>query len=389
MSTEVPRPPGSQTSLRQANRERVVQLLRSSGTLTQAEIARNTGLSPATVSNVVRDLRAAGTVGVRATSATGRRARAVSLLREPGMVVALEFGVDQLAVLVADHDQRILAQERIPYDLAGEPERGLRRAAWLAETAMGQARVDRGMVTRGTIAFPGPIDPDTGEVGATTVLPRWSGTRPAAELATRLGITMVAENEANLAAVAEQGQGAARDSRAMVYVHLSHGVGAGIVLDGRLVTGVAGTAGEIGHVTLDERGQVCRCGNRGCLETLAGAPYLLAMVPRPTTDADTTAPATLHDIVRAAQQEDPGCTRVLAEAGYAVGRGVAVLVNVFNPDRVVVGGALARGGELVLEPLRRAVDLEALPSALNRAVVVPGQLADQAALRGAVQYALA
>ncbi|MFC3997784.1 ROK family protein [Nocardiopsis sediminis] len=378
--------PGSQAALRRANQQRVVEALRSAGTLTQAEIARVTGLSPASVSNIVRTLRATGTVTVRETSSNGRRARAITLVRPPGAVVAIDFSTSRLAVALGDSHGGLLAREAIAYDVAADPERGVRRAVWLVETVLAAARVDHSTVVSVAASVPGPVDLATGEIGTVTCMPRWAGFRPAAALAERLSLPVTAENDANLSALAETATGSGAGVEHLIYVQLGEGVGAGIVVGGRLFRGAGGTAGEIGHIGLDERGQVCRCGNRGCLETQVGAPYLLGMLPQQATGG---APTTVAELVRAAGDGDPGCRRIVAEAGTALGRGLAILANTFNPEMVIVGGALTGAGDALLAPVRRTMELGTLGSALRDLRIVPGALGDQAALRGALRLAAA
>jgi predicted NBD/HSP70 family sugar kinase len=151
--------------------------------------------------------------------------------------------------------------------------------------------------------------------------------------------------------------------------------------------GRAGGAGEIGHVTVDENGPICRCGNRGCLETFVGAGYLLDMLPQNSYVSHGPGPAGVGDLVGAARSGDPGCRRILAEAGTALGQGVAIMANLFNPDRVIVGGVLAEAGELLLDPMRRAMELGALGSALSRLELLPGSLGRDASLYGALRMA--
>nr|WP_255430210.1 ROK family transcriptional regulator [Streptomonospora sp. PA3] len=369
--------------MRRANQQRVVDALRSGGTLTQAEIARGTGLSPASVSNIVRNLRAAGTVSVRETSSNGRRARAVTLIRPPGAVVALDFTPGRITAALGDSQGAVLAREGIAYDVAAEPERAVRRAVWLVETLLTRLRVDHGTIAAVTAAVPGPVDLRTGEIGAITGMPRWAGFRPAQALTSRLGVAVQAENDANLCALAEIRDGAAAEREHVIYVRIGEGVGAGIVVDGTLFRGAGGTAGEIGHIGLDERGQVCRCGNRGCLETVLGAPYLVGMLPH----QGERAPASVPELVAAAEEGDPGCRRVVAEAGTALGRGLGILANTFNPEMVVLGGELIEAGEALLEPVRRSLELGTLGSALGQMEIVRGGLGDEAALRGALLLA--
>ncbi|MFD6095636.1 ROK family protein [Nocardiopsis flavescens] len=379
--------PGSQSALRQANERRVVEVLRRDGTRTQAELARATGLSAASVSNIVRGLRAAGTVAVHDTSSNGRRARAVTLVRPPGTVVAIDFAPERVTVAVGDSEGNMLAREEIEYDVAADADRGVRRASWLAETALLRARIDLSTVASVVASVPGPIDPHSGEVGGISCLPRWAGFRPAAALGERLGVPVIAENDANLAVLAELHKGAGQGADHLIHLVISDGVGAGIIIAGTLFRGAGGTAGEVGHIALDQRGQVCRCGNRGCLETFVGAGYLMDMLPQNSYVSHGPGPAGVEDLVGAARSGDPGCRRIIAEAGTALGQGLAIMANLFNPDRVIVGGELSEAGELLLDPMRRAMELGALGSALSRLELVRGELGRDASLYGALRMA--
>ncbi|MBB4932180.1 putative NBD/HSP70 family sugar kinase/putative transcriptional regulator [Lipingzhangella halophila] len=383
--SDVKATPGTQAELRRANQQRVIEILRTGGTLTQAEIARATGLSAASVSNIVRDLSDSGTVSVRQTSSNGRRARGVTLVRPPGAVIGIAFDPDRISVALGDGRGTVVARESIGYDVAAGPERGVRRAVWLTETLLGRARADRSMVTAAGVSLPAPVDTATGEILGVSCLPRWDGSCPSDALAERLGMPVFAENDANLCALEETRAGVGRGREHVIYLCLSHGVGAGMIVSGQLLRGAGGTAGEIGHMGLDERGQVCRCGNRGCLETVAGAPYLLDMLPR---HGDSDGPATLAELVDAAVS-DPGPRRIIAEAGSALGRATAILANVVNPDLVIVGGELAAAGELLLEPMRRSMELGTLGTALNDLTIVQAELGAEAALRGALRLASA
>jgi len=198
----------------------------------------------------------------------------------------------------------------------------------------------------------------------------------AAELERRLGLPVHVDNDANLGALAESVLGAGRDAGEMVYLMLSSGIGAGLILGGRLYRGAGGTAGEIGHVLVDENGPMCRCGLRGCLETYAGASALVDLLPREDL--------TVESMVELAVQGDPACARVIADAGRTVGRVLAGLCNQFNPELVVVGGRLAAAGDVVLAPMREAVRRFAIPGAAGDVRVVAGALGDRAELLGAL-----
>ena len=165
------------------------------------------------------------------------------------------------------------------------------------------------------------------------------------------------------------------------FLSLSHGVGAGLILAGEVYRGSAGTAGEIGHITLDEDGAVCRCGNRGCLDTLVGSRALLAAVRVSHGDLRLT------DLLSLAASGDPGCRRVLEDAGRHLGVASANLVNLLNPEIIVLGGALGSVAEILVGPMREAIDRCAIPSAAATVQLRVSALGDQAATLGALAAA--
>ncbi|KAF3469827.1 ROK family transcriptional regulator [Streptomyces sp. Tu 3180] len=375
--------PGSQSSLHRANLERVVRAVRLAGSLTQAEIARTTGLSAATVSNIVRELKDGGTVEVTPTSAGGRRARSVSLSGDAGIVIGVDFGHTHLRVAVGNLAHQVLAEESEPLDVDASSTQGFDRAEQLVNRLIEATGVDRAKVAGVGLGVPGPIDVESGTLGSTAILPGWTGTRPAEELRGRLGVPVHVDNDANLGALGEMVWGSGRGVRDLAYIKVASGVGAGLVISGKIYRGPGGTAGEIGHITLDESGPVCRCGNRGCLETFTAARYVLPLL-QPSHGTDLT----MEGVVRLARDGDPGCRRVIADVGRHIGMGVANLCNLLNPSRVVLGGDLAEAGELVLGPIRESVGRYAIPSAARQLSVLPGALGGRAEVLGALALAL-
>jgi predicted NBD/HSP70 family sugar kinase len=156
-----------------------------------------------------------------------------------------------------------------------------------------------------------------------------------------------------------------------------------MVLDGRVFRGVSGTAGEIGHLSLDAHGDVCRCGNRGCLELTGGGTAMIEVLRRTNPDVRS-----LSDLVRLALAGDAPCRRLVADAGTHLGVALGGLLNLMNPDRIVVGGELGRAGDLLLDPLRHALSRSAVPSAVDDVTVSQGTLGDRAEVLGAVAIVL-
>ncbi|MFC9603518.1 ROK family protein [Streptomyces niveus] len=375
--------PGSQSSLHRANLERVVRAVRMAGSLTQAEIARSTGLSAATVSNIVRELREGGTVDVTPTSAGGRRARSVSLSGDAGIVIGVDFGHTHLRVAVGNLAHQVLAEESEPLDVDASSAYGFGRAEELVERLIEATGIGRQKVIGVGLGVPGPIDVVSGTLGSTSILPGWTGINPGEEMAGRLGVPVYVDNDANLGALGELVWGSGRGVKDLAYIKVASGVGAGLVIEGQIYRGPGGTAGEIGHITLDESGPVCRCGNRGCMETFTAARYVLPLL-RSSHGRDLT----MERVVQLAREGDPGCRRVIADVGRHIGSGVANLCNLLNPSRVVLGGDLAEAGELVLAPIRESVSRYAIPSAARQLSVLPGALGGRAEVLGALALVL-
>ncbi|MFD5411122.1 ROK family protein [Streptomyces nojiriensis] len=375
--------PGSQSSLHRANLERVVRAVRLAGSLTQAEIARATGLSAATVSNIVRELKDGGTVEVTDTSAGGRRARSVSLSGDAGIVIGVDFGHTHLRVAVGNLAHQVLAEETEPLDVDASWADGFDRAEALVGRLIAGIGVGLEKVIGVGLGVPGPIDVESGTLGSTAILPGWAGINPRQELSQRLGVPVYVDNDANLGALGELVWGSGRGVKDLAYIKVASGVGAGLVINGQIYRGPGGTAGEIGHITLDESGPVCRCGNRGCLETFAAARYVLPLLQ------GTHGPElTMERVVELAREGDPGCRRVITDVGRHIGSGVASLCNLLNPSRVVLGGSLAEAGELVLAPIRESVGRYAIPSAARQLSVLTGSLGGRAEVLGALALVL-
>jgi predicted NBD/HSP70 family sugar kinase len=371
--------PGSQSALREANLRRVLRAIRSASSLTQAEIVRCTGLSAGTVSTIVRELQASALVVVTPT-AKGRRAQSVSLSQRSGLAVGIEMGQTHVRGAICDMGYRVLIEENIGYDLTQSPERGLRRVEWLVSTLLRQSRVDRSLVRGVGVSVPDPLDPVTGEVRAATFVPKWQGVDITEELSDRVGLPVQLIADVNAAALGELACGTSRSIADMAYIRLSTSVEAALVIRGEVYPGSSGLAGQFGHITVDESGQVCRCGNRGCLETVVGGPHLLDLLPR----ASARERPTLPGLVQAAVGGDLGSLRVIGDAGRAVGVAAAMLCNVLNPRQIVLGGELAQAGELLLEPIRQVLHRRTVPAAVERVEVRCGELGDRAGVMGAL-----
>ncbi len=353
--------------LRQSNRLRVIETLYNQPGTSRAELARTTGLSRATVSMLVEELEEANIVeehdageDIRPRN-TGRPPIPLSLVPSAAFAVGLDVGRQHIRVAVCDLSGRPVLDEWSPAEVDHAPMESLDLAYDLVRSALDATGVEPDRLLGVGMGLAAPINTVTGELEAYGILPGWDGIRPAAEMEQRLGVSVQLDNDANLGALGEKVFGVARGVDDLIYVRLSAGVGAGLVLNGRPYHGARGVAGEIGHVSVVDNGLICRCGNRGCLETVASPVAVAALLGR--SSGRHVSVAELLDLVRLG---DRGAQRAVSDAGALVGRALAMLVNTLNPELVVVGGELAGAGAVLLDSIRSSIERNAVMPASGR-----------------------
>jgi predicted NBD/HSP70 family sugar kinase len=374
--------PGSQTSLREANRARIVDAVKKHGGLTQVELAGATGLSPATVSNIVKELTGAGVLHTTPSTRSGRRAQHVTLARALGIVAGVHFSTRHLRIALADVTNTVVAEHNMPLAKDHRADNELDKATRLIADMLESVEATMDEILAVGIAIPAPVDTATGEISRSGLMRGWDGISIADLMHRRIKRPVFVDNESNLGALAEFRLGAARGRENVVYLRVGQGIGAGLVLNGGVFRGFSNSAGEFGHMTIDEHGPLCRCGNRGCLEAIAGGPAILESL------LDSTGPLKLTDVIVRAISGDPHCIRAIADAGRHIGIAAANICNLLAPERIVVGGELARAGELLLGPLRHSLERSVVMGTDKVADIVQSQLGERAELTGALLFAI-
>jgi predicted NBD/HSP70 family sugar kinase len=376
------RTPGSQTSLREANRGRIVDAVKKHGGLTQVELAGVTGLSPATVSNIVKELSSVGVLHTAPSTRSGRRAQHVTLAHALGLVAGVHFSTRHMRVALADVAHTVLAEQHMPLAKDHRADNELDKTALLLADMLDAVDAQMSEILAVGVALPAPLDRASGTTARSGIMRGWDGVNVAHVLQARLKRPVYVDNVANLSALAELRMGAARGKTDAAFIDVGDGIGAGLIIGGRVIRGHNGTAGEFGHTTIREGGPLCRCGNRGCLEAIAGGPAILERLREHHSNLK------LGDLVLRAMAGDGECIRAIADAGKQIGIAAANLCNLLDPERVVVGGELARAGELLLGPMRHAVERAVIVSDDAIPDIVQGQLGDRAATLGAIVYAI-
>ena len=374
-----PAKPGSQSALRMRNQLRLTDQLLRGGPATQAELSRLTGLSTATVSNIVKSMQQAGLVTLTATTSSGRRAHSVRYIGDSSIAAGIDFGRSHLRVVLANRSYQVVAERQIPLPLGHDATAGIAAATQLLEELLAEKGIARSMLMGAGAGIPGPIDRRTGKVIQGAILPEWVGINLHERLKSALDLPVFIENDANLGALAQITWGAYAAVPNLVFVKIGTGIGAGLIVNGDLYSGSIGVTGEIGHLTINESGLICRCGNRGCLETIASTATMIQLLSRGRDH-----PVDAEDIVGHAKSGDSTTLRVLEDAGTAVGRALANISNLMSPDVIVIGGPLASLGELLLAPIRRGLLRHAVPVVGENTTLATSSLGPRSEALGAV-----
>lgn len=366
-------PGGSLKSLRRNNQERLLGLLLTHGPIHRAGLARRAELSRTTVSTIITDLMTRGLVvesdeGSGITDHDGRAREMLAVNPTAAVVAGLDFTLNAVWAHISDLARREIASGEVTVDPALGPSDRIDIGIALLDSLLNKHGLERSRVIGAGIGVPGPIDRATGVVGVSLPGQPFSHVHAAEEFNSRLGLPVFIENNTRLEAVAEARWGAGAGAENLLYFGLSSGIGSGLILDGRLYRGAIGAAGELGHVSVNIDGPACPCGNRGCLVGYAGIPAVLAAL-RPALGDDIT----IDGVLAATAAGDRACQGVFADVGTIVGRVLANLCNLLNPERIVVGGELSRAGEALLVPMRDSIRRYAL-SLVRDVQVVPAAL---------------
>lgn len=377
--------PGTPRVLRAMNDRAALDLLVSQGPLTRTQIGELTGLSKPTASQLLARLEAAGLVRTtgNVTGRPGPNAQLYEVNPVAAHVAALAVDQEGITAAVADITGRVLGEERVGTDAVDEeaPHRTARLVAKAVDGALAKAGLGRERLHGAVIGTPGALDPETGALRYAPHLPGWHSRRLKEELAEVLGTPVVMENDVNLAAVAEQHDGAAQDFDDFVLVWVDEGVGAAIVLGGRLLRGATGGAGEIGYMPLPGA-PLSRGGDRsaarpdagGGFQRLVGSPSVVALAQEyGAPEVRTVAEALERDAVR-------------EEVARRLATGLAAVVAVVDPRLVVLSGEVAQAGG---EELRVLVEEEFTGLALPRPELRISDIGGNPILVGALRTALA
>lgn len=377
-------PKADRAQVRDYNTSLIVNLVKAAGTTSRAELARTSGLSPATISSIVARLLRSGILSQVAlgSSTGGRPPVLVSVNEQAGSVVGIKLKEHGITTVLTDLGARVRYSSEAPYPLVGDPEAAVRAITTEVRTALSATGTKLREVLGVGVGVPGVIDAETGVCRSSPML-RWTEVPLQKPLRRSLRLPVWVDNDVNTLAVADKWLGAGAEVNHFLTVTIGRGIGLGVVLNGDIYRGAIGAAGELGHTIVDPAGPRCECGRRGCLEAIVGEPALRAEASRALGRQITL--SELHDMAAAGE---PVIRAIVARAAGVLGHALANLVTVLNPERLILAGEGTRLGPAFLDPLTEAVRAACFADLGERLEIVVEPWGDDAWAIGAATFVL-
>jgi glucokinase-like ROK family protein len=385
--------------IKNLNKHAVLDLIRfTPGGVSRAELAQRMELSRAAMTAIVNDLLGSDVIHeTESRSAqSGRPPIILEINSNRGRVIGIDMGASHLSIILTDFGARVIDEIEIPFRVADGPDVCINQANILMEDLLKKNQLTLENISALGIGVPGPIASDAGTVFAPPIMPGWDGYPIQARLEEKWGIPVSLNNDAELGALGEWAYGIGRAENYLAYIKVGSGVGSGLLLNGQIYRGATGSAGEIGHLTIEENGPLCDCGNFGCLEALAGGKAIArqgqeAIQKGQRTLLSSMGPAesiTARDVASAARRGDLVSQKIIANAGRYLGIAIAGLVNLFNPRTIIVGGGVAQIGDLLLQPIRDTVSRRSLRASARTVKINTAVLRRRSSGMGAIVQAL-
>lgn len=365
-----------------ANRSILLKLLRANESACRKDLAEMSGLTGAAVTNLIRDLVNVGLIN-EDKNYSGPRSRNAVALRfnyDDFLVIGVSFKRGSLCYAVANLGGRFLETEDIPLRMDEPVSEVLQTLDRIIRDCIVKYETQGNIIGLG-VSVPGPIDLEKGEIPRLTNLPGWNAIPIQSFLEERYTLPIILDDNANSAVLAEKWFGCGANYDNMISVLVSNGVGAGVIIDGDIYHGTFGFAGEFGHVSIDFEGPQCECGNSGCVELYCSALSLLRNAKSLRGESNITG---LADVIDRVNRGDENLSKMVAESGKYLGYAIVNLVNLFNPELVVVHGKMLKFGALWMESIRDSVQQRLLPEVADRLVIQPTALKQDPVTTGTI-----
>ncbi len=379
------------------NKHAALDLIRfSAGGLSRTDLADKMGLTRAALSLIVNDLLESGVVQeaeIRPVP-SGRPPVTLEINPERGLVGAVDMGATHVSIALADFSARILEEIEYPSDINRGPEACLDEADQKLRKLVESHHLSMSNLAAVGVGVPGPVIKEAGMVVSPPIMPGWDHYPIRASLEKKWGCPVTLNNDAELGALGEWAYGAGRGEKNIAYIKVGSGIGAGLILNQQIYRGTTGAAGEIGHLTVEENGPLCNCGNHGCLEAFAGG-YAIANQAKTLVKSGVTTLLSQKpleqikavDVANAAQHGDIHAQEILKRSGTYIGIALAGLVNLLNPSIIIIGGGVSEAGDIFTNPIRQAIRDRAMRASGQGVQITTATLGHRSLMIGALVQA--
>jgi glucokinase-like ROK family protein len=385
-------------NIKNFNKHSAVDLIRfASNGISRTDLADQMGLTRAAVTLIVTDLLENGVILEAESRAipNGRPPVVLEINPKRGLVAAVDMGASHIYIALADFSGKIIEEASHPFNIKLGPHVCLAEANRILHELLARKGINNSQLMAVGVGVPGPVSTDAGTVVSPPIMPGWDGFPIRQWLEKEWGLPVSLNNDAELGALGEWAYGAGRGEKNLAFIKVGSGIGAGLIINQQIYCGTTGSAGEIGHLTIDENGPLCSCGNRGCMEAFAGG-HAIALQARKMVESGkrtllSNIPIenlTAEDVANAARRGDLPSQEIIMRAGTFIGIAIAGLVNLFNPGAVIIGGGVAQVGDLLTTSIRKAVRERSLRASEQSVRITTAMLGQRSSLMGATVQAI-
>jgi len=382
-------PTGNRDLIRAINRSHVLNAIKTHGSIGRAEIARRTGLSPATVTAITANLIAQDLVLEKEAgdSSGGRPPILLVINPKGGYVVGIKLTETHAICVLTDLEALVIAKSSITLS-AHDPARVAEDLIGMVLSLNREQKISKKQLLGVGIGLAGIVDAEQGILRQSPIY-GWNNVPLRSMLQDKLHIPVYIENDVNTLTLTEKWFGHGQGVDNFLTVTVGRGVGLGIVANGQFYRGQIGGAGEFGHVTIDPEGPLCACGKRGCLEAYVGDPALIRTAQEAHARGELASPVQdVDDLLALARKGDPAAIRIFDRAGRILGIGIANLVNLFNPEKIIISGEGTREGDFLLSPMKESFQKNTMPGLFDPQIIEIASWGDDAWARGAAGLVL-
>ncbi len=382
------------TNVREHNLSQIVKKIRADGPISRASLVRATGLSATTISSIVAELLKSGYVAEtgEGKSSGGRRPILLAFQPDHKMVIGIDLGAAHITIALTNLQGNIKVIQSQKFNASEDPHGALEHICRQVDKLLDDKSVEPSDVLGIGIAAPTPLEGEKLDMLSPVILPKWEGIKLVPKIKETFGLPVYIDNDANAGAIAEKWWGSGRGISNLVYIKIGTGVGSGLIINNDIFKGTGGTAGEIGHTTINIQGPLCRCGNYGCLESFVSNLAILAETKKRLPDYPNSIlhqnSLTIETLIEAAKSQDRLAKDIILSAGRNLGIAIANLLNLVNPELIILGGDIVEAGELFVDAVRSTAFNRSISKAANEVTIMASKFKQISIVVGAATLAI-